>query len=135
MAQSAADTNERRFSCIIADDSKFARLNIGKVVSATGGYIVGEASNGIEAVELFNRLHPDLVFLDITMPELDGLDTLRRIMEVDKSAKVIMVSSLGHKEMLWKAMCLGANHYITKPFKPGYARMIIESVVGTEKEV
>lgn len=117
------------FNCLIADDSAFARKNISNVVAQLGGIVVGEASNGNEAVDLYFKLKPDLMLLDITMPVQDGVDTLRKIVEGDKSAKVIMVSSIGHKEMIWKALCLGAKHFITKPYNPEYARTIIRSTL------
>ncbi len=117
------------FRCLIADDSAFARSNMAKTISTAGGNVVGEAANGIEAVDLYSRLKPDLVLLDITMPQLDGVETLRRIMESDKDAKVIIVSSLGHKEMIWKAICLGAKSFITKPYKPGYVAMMVRSIL------
>ncbi|MBI5103149.1 MAG: response regulator [Nitrospirae bacterium] len=124
----------RAFTCLIADDSEFARKNIAKVVKMLGGDVVGEATNGEDALDLYSRLAPDLVLLDITMPVLDGVDTLRGIMERDRSAKVIMVSSIGHKEMLWKALGLGAAHFVTKPYNPGYAGTIIKTVMD-EREV
>jgi two-component system chemotaxis response regulator CheY len=107
----------------------FARKNIARIVSGIGGNVIGEARNGTEAVDLYFKLAPDIVFLDITMPELDGVETLRRIIEKDSNAKVIIVSSIGHKEMVWKAICLGAKHYITKPYNPSYAGMVIKSVI------
>lgn len=123
-------TNDiKTFRCLIADDSLFARKNIGKIVSTIGGDVVGEAKTGTEAVELYFQLNPDLLLLDITMPELDGVNTLRQILERDKDAKVIMVSSIGHKEMVWKAISIGAKHFVVKPYDPGYASMIIRSVV------
>jgi two-component system chemotaxis response regulator CheY len=117
------------FKCLIADDSQFARKNIANIIMKLGGDVVAEAANGTEAVELYARHRPDLVLLDITMPQLDGVDTLRRIMEQDKNAKVVVVSSLGGKEMIWKAISLGARSFVTKPFSPEYASMIIEDVV------
>jgi two-component system chemotaxis response regulator CheY len=129
------DAYGKAFNCLIADDSAFARKNIGNIVSMLGGVVVGEATNGNEAVSLYFELIPDLVLLDITMPELDGVETLRRIMLKDDSAKVIIVSSIGHKEMVWKAITLGAKHFITKPFNEGYARTIIQSVLQNGKEV
>lgn len=135
MAQSDVAEYKRTFRCLIADDSVFARKNIAKIVSMVGGDVVGEATNGQEAVELYVKLHPDLVLLDITMPVLDGVDTLRKIMEANKDAKVIMVSSIGHKEMVWKAICLGAKHFVTKPYTPDYAGMIIRSIVENRLEV
>jgi two-component system chemotaxis response regulator CheY len=129
MAHSVADTERKEFRCLVADDSAFARKNISQVLVKLGGSVVGEASNGLEALALFGSLHPDLVLLDITMPQLDGVETLRQIIEQDKNARVIMVSSIGHKEMVWKAICLGAKSFVTKPFDPDYAGMIIQEVV------
>jgi two-component system chemotaxis response regulator CheY len=129
MEQSNTDACRKTFRCLIADDSAFARKNIGTIVSRLGGSVVGEAANGNEAVDLYFKLSPDLLLLDITMPELDGVDTLRKIMERDGNAKVIMVSSIGHKEMVLRAMSLGAKHFVIKPYNHGYAGMIIKSVV------
>jgi two-component system chemotaxis response regulator CheY len=113
----------------VADDSEYARGNIARVIGKLGGTVVGEARSGREAVELFDGLRPDLVLLDITMPELDGVEALRRIRGRDGAARVIMVSSLGHKDMVWQAMRLGARHFITKPFTPEYASLVIRSVL------
>jgi two-component system chemotaxis response regulator CheY len=117
------------FRCLVADDSEYARGNIARVIERLGGTVVGEARSGREAVELFADRRPDLVLLDITMPELDGVEALRRIRERDGAARVIMVSSLGHKDMVWQAMRLGARHFITKPFTPEYATLVIRSVL------
>ncbi len=117
------------FRCLVVDDSEFARKNITAVVRRIGGSVVAEAQNGLEAVELYGKLHPDLVLLDITMPQQDGVETLRKIIEQDKDAAVIIVSSIGHKEMVWKALCLGAKSFVTKPFTPDYAAMMIKDVV------
>ncbi len=132
MAHSIPDTDRKEFRCLVADDSVFARKNIAAVLKKLGGNVVGEASNGMEALALFDTLHPDLVLLDITMPEMDGVETLRRIIEQDKNARVVIVSSIGHKEMVWKAICLGAKSFVTKPFDPDYAGMIIREVVNQE---
>lgn len=117
------------FQCLIADDSLFARKKIAGIVTKLGGSVVAEAENGMDAVDLYARHRPDLVLLDITMPRLDGVDALRRIMEQDKNAKVVIVSSLGSKDMIWKAISLGAKSFITKPFSPEYASLVIEGVV------
>ena len=130
MAHSVADADRKEFRCLVADDSAFARKNISQVLEKLGGSVVGEASNGLEALALYGTLHPDLVLLDITMPQLDGVETLRQIIEQDKNARVIMVSSIGHKEMVWKAICLGAKSFVTKPYDPDYAGTIIQEVVG-----
>lgn len=122
----------KMFRCLIADDSTFARRNIARVVERLGGCVVAEAENGVEAVELYFQVRPDLVLLDITMPLQDGVDTLRKIVEKDKGAKVIIVSSIGHKEMVWKALCLGAKSFVTKPYSADYAGMMIKAVVDEE---
>jgi two-component system chemotaxis response regulator CheY len=129
MDRLSAGSKITHFRCLVADDSAFARRNIANVVQTAGGDIVGEAANGEEAVDLYSRLRPDLVVLDITMPQLDGIEALRRIMDHDKNAKVVMISSIGHKEMVWKAICLGAKSFVTKPYNPDYARLIIHEVM------
>jgi two-component system, chemotaxis family, chemotaxis protein CheY len=134
MEQLPSDNGCGSFTCLVADDSLFARKNIGKIVSRIGGRMIGEAVNGLEAVKLYNQLKPDLVLLDVTMPELDGIEALRKIMENDNGAKVIMVTSLGHKEMIWKALRLGAKHLLNKPYAPDHATMIIKWVLEDRKE-
>ncbi len=129
MEPSPVDNRVSAFRCLIADDSEFARKNIGKIIASLGGTIIGEAGNGDEAVTLYDTLRPDLVLMDVTMPELDGVSALRMILAMDEAAKVIIVSAMGHKEMIWKALCIGAKHYITKPYAPDYAGMIIQSVI------
>ncbi|HEY5997930.1 MAG TPA: response regulator [bacterium] len=120
------------FEALIADDSAFARRYLAGIVHSLGGMVVGEAASGDCAVALYARLRPDLVFLDITMPELDGVEALRRIRAGDAAARVIMVSALGHKEAVWRAICLGARHFITKPYTPDYAGLVIRSVLAGE---
>lgn len=121
---------KRNFTCLIADDSQFARRALADIISKIGGVVVSEAANGIDAVDEFFRTRPDLVLLDITMPRLDGIDTLGRIMEKDKNAKVIIISSVGNKEMVWKAVKLGARSFLTKPYSADYAGLIISSVIS-----
>ena len=118
------------FTCLIADDSQYARRTIAGIVSKMGGSIVAEAANGIDAVDQYARLRPDVVLLDITMPRLDGIDTLAKIMEHDRDAKVIIISSVGNREMVWKAIELGARSFLTKPYNADYAALIIRDVVN-----
>jgi len=120
---------KRKFRCIVVDDSNFARKRISKAVAAIGGEVIGEAVNGREAIDLFAKVRPEIVLMDITMPEMDGIETLKHILAKDPEAKVIMVSSVGHKEMVWKAMRIGAKHFIGKPFTPTYALEVISSVL------
>lgn len=127
MTQSAEE--QKPFTCLIADDSQFARRNIAGVVEKLGGRIVGEAANGVEAVDLYDRLNPDLVLLDITMPRLDGIGTLQSIMERNRNAAVVIISSLGNKDTVWKALGLGAKSFLTKPFSPDYAALVLGDIV------
>jgi two-component system chemotaxis response regulator CheY len=98
-------------------------------VARLGGSIVAEADNGVDAVDLYAKHRPDLVLLDITMPRLDGIDTLRTIMERDRNANVVIISSLGSRELVWKAISLGAKSFLTKPFTPDYAALVLGDVV------
>ncbi len=126
---SQVDEQRGTFTCLVADDSQFARKNVAAIIAKLGGSIVGEAKNGVEAIDLYSALSPDLVLLDITMPQLDGIDTLRAIMERDPHAKVVIISSLGNKETVWKAIGLGAKSFLTKPLNADYAALVIGDVV------
>ncbi len=128
------DKKNGTFTCLVADDSRFSRQNISGVVRRLGGSVVAEAANGVEAVERYSSLRPDLVLLDITMPELDGIGTLTKILEMDKNARVIIVSSLGSKDMVWKAVSLGAKSFIVKPFTEDYAALVIGDAVADRKD-
>ncbi len=130
MEQEEVVMDIKGFRCVVADDSAFARKCIASVLEKIGGSVVAEATNGLEAIELYSRHQPDLVLLDIIMPQLDGVEALRQIIDLDKTAKVIIVSSLGDKEMVWKALCLGAKSFVTKPYNPLFAGMVISDVVS-----
>ncbi len=120
------------YRCLIADDSVFARKNIARVVESAGGTIVGEASNGREAVDKYFELKPDLVLMDVSMPEMEGLEALSMIKERDSAAKVIIVSALGHKDLISKGISLGARHFILKPFQAEKAVLVIKFVLRGE---
>lgn len=129
-AETEAGVTAGAFKCLVADDSEFARKNMAGVVRKLGGSVVGEATNGLEAVELYGKLRPDLVLLDITMPRQDGIEALRKIMAQDKGATVIVVSSVGHKEMVWKTLTLGAKSFVTKPYSSDYAALVIKDTLA-----
>jgi two-component system chemotaxis response regulator CheY len=122
------------FRCVVADDSAFARRFLAGIVTALGGTVVAEAASGEEAVELCARLRPELVLLDITMPELDGVEALRRIRAADPGARVVIVSALGHQEIVWKTVRIGAAHFITKPFSAQRAASVIRGVLAQGAE-
>lgn len=118
-----------RFRVLVADDSEFARKNAGLFITKLGGDVVGEAANGIEAVDQYFRLKPDIVLMDITMPGMEGTEAIQRIMTEDNSAVIIIISALGHRTMLQKALSMGARHFITKPIQFDYAAEIVRSVL------
>jgi two-component system chemotaxis response regulator CheY len=102
---------------LIADDAAFMRKMIRSTLTANGYSNFIEASNGAEAVKLFAAQNPDLVFLDVTMPEMDGLEALKRIMAITPSAKVVMCSAIGQEGTIMEAVQNGASEFIVKPFK------------------
>ncbi len=110
---------------LITDDALFMRVTLKNILSHHGYDVVGEAVNGAEAVRLYNELKPDLVTMDITMPEMDGLAALKAIRAKDPNAKVVMVTAMGQKAMVVEALQNGAKDFIVKPFQ---AERVIEAV-------
>lgn len=105
---------------LIVDDSKFMRRMLSDILVKEGYQIAGEAENAAEAIELYKRLKPDLVTLDIVMPEINGINTistLKAIMELDPLAKVVMVSAMGQEDVVSECIQTGAKHFIVKPFQ------------------
>ena len=113
---------------LIVDDAIVVRLMIKKVLKEGDFEIVGEAVNGIDALAKYKELRPDVVTMDITMPEADGIQATKDIIAFDEDAKVVILSSIDQKEMLWQAIKAGAASYIVKPFEN-------ERVLSTLKEV
>jgi two-component system chemotaxis response regulator CheY len=102
---------------LVVDDAAFMRMMIRDILSKEG-YIIQEAVNGRDAVDKYAEMHPDLVTLDITMPEMNGLDALRAIKASDKDARVLMVSAMGQQKMIVEALEAGAMDFLVKPFQP-----------------
>lgn len=102
---------------LIADDSSFMRSILKKVLENGGYTVAGEAPNGAAAVEKFKELNPDIVLLDVTMPEMDGIQALRKIVEFDPKAKCVMCSAIGQRWMIVEAIEYGAKDFIIKPFQ------------------
>ena len=103
-------------SILIVDDAMFMRLSLKTMLEKNGYKVVGEAENGIVAVEKYKELRPDIVTMDITMPEVDGVEALVQIRAIDGNAKVVMVSAMGQEVMIRKAIIAGAKNFIVKPF-------------------
>ena len=102
---------------LIVDDAAFMRVSIKNMLSKHNYEIVGEAENGKVAVVKYQELNPDIVTMDITMPEMDGLEGLKEILSVDPTANIIMVSAMGQESMVREAVLSGAKGFIVKPFK------------------
>ena len=114
---------------LIADDLSFMRMIQKEILTERGYTIVGEAADGREAVEKFKNLHPDLVLLDITMPNMNGLEAMRKIFSMDPKAKVIMCSALGQQNLIVEAIKAGVKDFIVKPFKPERILSAIEKAL------
>lgn len=110
---------------LIVDDAAFMRMMIKDILVKNGYNVVGEAENGNVAVEKYKELNPDLVTMDITMPEKDGITALKEIREYDPNAKVIMCSAMGQQAMVIDAIQAGAKDFIVKPFQ---AERVLEAV-------
>ncbi len=104
-------------SVLIVDDSRVSRKMISKLVESNGFSVAAECVNGKEGYEQYVKLSPDIVIMDITMPEMNGMDSLRLIMEHDPDAKVIILSAAGQKEKREEAEKYGASFYVTKPYQ------------------
>jgi two-component system chemotaxis response regulator CheY len=102
---------------LVVDDAAFMRMMIRDIL-AKEGYVIHEAVNGRDAVDKYEQIRPDLVTLDITMPEMNGLDALKLIREKDPAARVLMVSAMGQQKMIVEALEAGAMDFLVKPFQP-----------------
>lgn len=110
---------------LVVDDAAFMRMMIKDILSKNGHEVIGEAGDGLQGVERYQELQPDLVTMDITMPEVDGIEALKRIQAIDASARVIVCSAMGQQSMVIDAIQSGAKDFIVKPFQ---ADRVIEAV-------
>ncbi len=115
---------------LICDDAAFMRMMIKDILSKNGYTVAGEAENGVKAVEKYNELKPDLVLMDITMPEMDGIQALKNIKASDSGAKVIMCSAMGQQAMVIESIQAGAKDFIVKPFQAERVLEAVKKVVG-----
>jgi two-component system, chemotaxis family, chemotaxis protein CheY len=103
---------------LIVDDLQFIKIVLRDILEKSGFHVVGEASNGKQAVAMYQERRPDVVLMDITMPDMDGLTALKKIKEIDPEARVIICSALGQQKLIVQAIQLGARDFIVKPFQP-----------------
>ena len=117
---------------LIVDDSVFARKNLSRMVESFGGQVAGEAGDGRAAIAEYDRLNPDLVLMDITMPEMEGIEAAERIVRLHPEARIIMVSSVGYQENIVAALQRGARHFVQKPVKADVLYEVIKYVMGED---
>ncbi|WP_040948680.1 response regulator [Gorillibacterium massiliense] len=113
---------------LIVDDAAFMRMMIRDILSKNGYEVCGEANDGVQAIEKFKEHKPDLITMDITMPEMDGINALKEIKKLDPNARVIMCSAMGQQAMVIDAIQAGAKDFIVKPFQ---SDRVIEAIKKT----
>ena len=117
---------------LIVDDSVFARKNLGRIIESFGGQVVGEAGDGLTAIAQFNATKPDIVLMDITMPQMEGIEAVERIVRQHPEARIVMVSSVGYQENILAALQKGAKHFVQKPVKPEVLYEILRYVLADD---
>jgi two-component system, chemotaxis family, chemotaxis protein CheY len=115
---------------LVVDDSVFARRNLARIIESYGGLLAGEAGDGCAAITEYDRCLADIVLMDITMPQMEGIEAAERIMRQHPEARIIMVSSVGYQENIVAALQKGARHFVQKPVKPEMLYEVIKYVLG-----
>lgn len=115
---------------LICDDAIFMRTMIGDILKQAGFNVVGEAETGLQAVEKYRELKPDLVTMDIVMPDMGGIDAVREIVREDPDAKVLMCSAMGQQALVVEAIQAGARDFVVKPFQPSRVLEAVQRVIG-----
>ena len=115
---------------LIVDDSEFFRETLKDIFISAGHTVVGEASDGAEGLEKFKKLHPDITTMDITMPVMDGIDALTKILEFDPDAKVIMASSSAQNSKVSEALIIGAYEFLPKPFDKDKLLEVVSDILS-----
>jgi two-component system chemotaxis response regulator CheY len=117
---------------LVVDDSVFARKNLTKMIDSFGGEVAGEAGDGCTAITEYDRVYPDIVLMDITMPQMEGIEAADRIVRQHPDARVVMVSSVGYQENIVAALQKGARHFVQKPVKPEVLYEVVKYVMGED---
>lgn len=115
---------------LIVDDVAFMRMMLKDVLTKNGFEVIGEAENGAVAIEKYKELAPRLVIMDITMPEVDGIQAVREIKKIDPNAKIVMCSAMGQQAMVIESIQAGALDFIVKPFQPERVIEAVNKVLG-----
>src|SRR5712672_4070679 len=117
---------------LVVDDSVFARKNLARMVESFGGQVAGEAGDGVTAISEYDRVSPDIVLMDITMPQMEGIEAAERIIRQHPDARIVMVSSVGYQENIVAALQKGARHFVQKPVKPEVLYEILRYVLSDD---
>ena len=120
---------------LVVDDSVFARKNLARIIGTFGGQVAGEAGDGVTAITEYERTKPDIVLMDITMPQMEGIEAAERIVVQHPEARIVMVSSVGYQENIVAALQRGARHFVQKPVKPEVLYEVIKYVLGDDATV
>ena len=115
---------------LVCDDAIFMRTMISDILSQAGYEVVGEAETGVEAIEKYKQLKPDLVTMDIVMPDLGGIEAVREIMKFDSAARILMCSAMGQQALVVEAIQAGARDFVVKPFQPSRVLEAVQRVLG-----
>jgi len=115
---------------LVVDDAAFMRMMLKDILTQNGYEVAGEAENGIPAIKLYQELKPDLVTMDIIMPEMNGIEAVKGIISFDPQAKILMVSAMGQQFLVKEAIQAGAKDFIVKPFQPAKVLAALEKIVG-----
>jgi len=115
---------------LVVDDAAFMRMMVKDILTKNGYEVVGEAENGMKAVEKYKDLHPDLTTMDITMPEMDGISAVKAIRKIDPNAKIVMCSAMGQQAMVIEAIQAGARDFIVKPFQADRVLEAVKKAIG-----
>ena len=115
---------------LICDDAVFMRTMISDILEESGYEIVGQAETGVQAIERYKSLRPDLVTMDIVMPDMGGIDAVREITRFDANAKILMCSAMGQQALVVEAIQAGAKDFVVKPFQPARVLEAVQRVLG-----
>ena len=115
---------------LICDDAIFMRTMVSDILTQAGYEVVGEAETGVQAVEKYKELRPDLVTMDIVMPDMGGIDAVREITQLDPNARILMCSAMGQQALVVEAIKAGARDFVVKPFQPSRVLEAVQRVLG-----
>ncbi len=115
---------------LVCDDALFMRTMVKDILAQAGFTVIGEAENGMRAVEQYAALKPDLVTMDIIMPEMGGIEAVRQIIQADPQARILMCSAMGQQALVAEAIAAGAKDFVVKPFQPSRVLEAVQRVLG-----